>query len=87
MLFDFHGVLTDASPWDAFAAAGGDADPAVVLELFVGDYGSDSDHPWHQLERGEITMSTCPVPGSKKSGEPTQARIPPEAFSRTTTAA
>jgi putative hydrolase of the HAD superfamily len=57
VLFDFHGVLTNASPWDAFAAAGGDADPAVVLELFVGDYGSDSDHPWHQLERGEITMA------------------------------
>jgi epoxide hydrolase-like predicted phosphatase len=50
-------VLTDASPWDAFAAAGGDADPKVVLELFVGDYGSDTDHPWHQLERGEITMA------------------------------
>jgi putative hydrolase of the HAD superfamily len=57
VLFDFHGVLTDASPWDAFAAAGGDADPDVVLEIFVGDYGSDSDHPWHQLERGEITMA------------------------------
>jgi putative hydrolase of the HAD superfamily len=57
VLFDFHGVLTNASPWDAFAAAGGDADPAVVLELFVGDYGSASDHPWHQLERGEITMA------------------------------
>jgi epoxide hydrolase-like predicted phosphatase len=50
-------VLTDASPWDAFAAAGGDADPKLVLELFVGDYASDSDHPWHQLERGEITMA------------------------------
>ncbi|MEY2568081.1 MAG: putative hydrolase of the superfamily [Actinomycetota bacterium] len=57
VLFDFHGVLTDASPWDAFASAGGDADPKVVLELFVGDYGSDTDHPWHQLERGEITMA------------------------------
>jgi epoxide hydrolase-like predicted phosphatase len=28
-----------------------------VLELFVGDYGADTDHPWHQLERGEITMA------------------------------
>jgi epoxide hydrolase-like predicted phosphatase len=50
-------VLTNASPWDAFARAGGDADPELVLELFVGDYGSDTDHPWHQLERGEITMT------------------------------
>jgi putative hydrolase of the HAD superfamily len=57
VLFDFHGVLTDASPWDAFGAAGGEADPDVVLEIFVGNYGADTDHPWHQLERGEITMA------------------------------
>jgi epoxide hydrolase-like predicted phosphatase len=57
VLFDFHGVLTDASPWDAFAAAGGEAEPDVVLEVFVGNYAADTDHPWHQLERGEITMA------------------------------
>lgn len=57
VLFDFHGVLTDASPWGAFAAAGGDADPEAVLHVFMGDYGADTDHPWHQLERGEITMA------------------------------
>ena len=33
------------------------------------------------------TMSTCPLTGSKKSGEPTQPRIPPDALSRTTAAA
>jgi len=51
VLFDFGGVLV-SSPFDAMAAAGPGA-----LELFVGDYAVDGDHPWHRLERGEITMA------------------------------
>jgi epoxide hydrolase-like predicted phosphatase len=48
VLFDFSGVLT-TSPWASIAAtAGGD------LELLVGPYHEDGDHPWHRLERGEI---------------------------------
>jgi len=48
VLFDLTGVLT-TSPWPALmAAAGGD------IELLVGPYHEDGDHPWHQLERGEI---------------------------------
>jgi epoxide hydrolase-like predicted phosphatase len=48
VLFDFSGVLT-TSPWANIAAtAGGD------LELLVGPYHEDGDHPWHRLERGEI---------------------------------
>ena len=50
VLFDFSGVLT-TSPWPALTAtAGGD------LELLVGPYHEDTDHPWHRLERGEITI-------------------------------
>jgi putative hydrolase of the HAD superfamily len=50
VLFDFSGVLT-TSPWPALTAtAGGD------LELLVGPYHEDTDHPWHRLERGEITV-------------------------------
>jgi epoxide hydrolase-like predicted phosphatase len=48
VLFDFSGVLT-TSPWAHFAAAGGGD-----LELLVGPYHEDGDHPWHRLERGEI---------------------------------
>jgi epoxide hydrolase-like predicted phosphatase len=48
VLFDFSGVLT-TSPWANFAAAGGGN-----LELLVGPYHEDGDHPWHRLERGEI---------------------------------
>ena len=52
VLFDFSGVLT-TSPWPALAAAGGGN-----LELVVGPYHEDTDHPWHKLERGEITLET-----------------------------
>jgi epoxide hydrolase-like predicted phosphatase len=48
VLFDLTGVVT-TSPWPHFnAAAGGD------VELLVGAYHEDGDHPWHRLERGEI---------------------------------
>lgn len=50
VLFDLTGVLT-TSPWPAItAAAQGD------LELLVGPYHQDTDHPWHRLERGEIAI-------------------------------
>jgi putative hydrolase of the HAD superfamily len=50
VLFDFSGVLT-TSPWPAMTAtARGD------LALLVGPYHEDTDHPWHRLERGEITI-------------------------------
>jgi putative hydrolase of the HAD superfamily len=50
VLFDFSGVLT-TSPWPALAAGGGGD-----LELLVGPYHEDTHHPWHRLERGEITL-------------------------------
>ncbi|HVM10756.1 MAG TPA: HAD family phosphatase [Acidimicrobiales bacterium] len=58
VLFDLHGVLT-SSPWAALAAVGTDdgSDQAAVLELMLGDYATDTDHPWHRLERGEIPMA------------------------------
>ena len=51
VLFDFAGVLT-SSPWGALAAAGGGN-----LELLIGSYAEDGDHPWHQVERGEMTIT------------------------------
>lgn len=50
VLFDFAGVLT-SSPWEAMAAAGGGD-----LELLIGSYEEDGDHPWHRVERGEISI-------------------------------
>jgi putative hydrolase of the HAD superfamily len=50
VLFDFSGVLT-TSPWPTItASAGGD------LTFLTGPYHEDTDHPWHRLERGEISI-------------------------------
>jgi putative hydrolase of the HAD superfamily len=51
VLFDFAGVLT-SSPWATIASAGGGN-----LELLIGDYGEDGDHPWHRVERGELAIT------------------------------
>jgi putative hydrolase of the HAD superfamily len=50
VLFDLTGVLT-SSPWPSMTmAAGGD------ITFLTGPYHEDTDHPWHRLERGEITI-------------------------------
>ena len=51
VLFDFMGVLT-SSPWAAMSQAAGGS-----LELLIGSYEEDGDHPWHQVERGEIPIT------------------------------
>jgi epoxide hydrolase-like predicted phosphatase len=57
VLFDFGGVFTP-SPFHAVAdAARGLGLPAdVVLRTVFGGYDEDTDHPWHRLERGEVTV-------------------------------
>lgn len=58
VLFDFGGVFT-ASPFAAietYAVAQG-ADPAELMAIIFGSYDADTDHPWHQCERGEVTMA------------------------------
>lgn len=51
VLFDWAGVMT-SSPWATIAAAGGGS-----LELLIGNYAEDTDHPWHQVERGEMPIT------------------------------
>ncbi len=48
VLFDFGGVFT-ASPFEAAANA-------RVRDVIFGPYHDDTDHPWHRLERGELTL-------------------------------
>lgn len=57
VLFDFGGVFT-LSPFDTVAAAGKELglDEAVAFDLCFGPYDQDGDHPWHRLERGELTL-------------------------------
>ena len=36
-----------------------DHDPAVVAEIVMGPHHLDTDHQWHRVERGEITLDEC----------------------------
>ena len=60
VLFDFGGVFTD-SPFHAFSAYATKigATREQVTEIVFGGYVVDSDHPWHQVERGEITLENA----------------------------
>ena len=57
VLFDFGGVFTD-SPFHAVHAYGEELGiaPQEVTAIVFGSYEHDGDHPWHQLERGEISL-------------------------------
>jgi len=63
VLFDFAGVLT-SSPWVAMTAAGGGD-----LELLIGSYEEDGDHPWHQVERGEIGIAEWATEVARRGAE------------------
>jgi epoxide hydrolase-like predicted phosphatase len=56
VLFDFNGVLT-TSPFAHMAQLGEDhgVGGQAVLEILLGPYDEDTDHPWHRYERGEIS--------------------------------
>jgi putative hydrolase of the HAD superfamily len=58
VFFDFGGVFIN-SP---FAAVGGAAaklgiDEALLIDTVFGPYDADTDHPWHRLERGELSFN------------------------------
>ena len=60
VLFDFGGVFID-SP---FAALDRVAErlghpPEELTAVIFGAYDADTDHPWHRLERGEITFDAA----------------------------
>ena len=57
VIFDFGGVLaSNGRPSDV--ARRFPNDPVEkVMKVMMGDYGQDTDHPWHRLERGEISMA------------------------------
>ncbi|MCG8590791.1 MAG: HAD family phosphatase [Proteobacteria bacterium] len=57
VLFDFGGVFTE-SPFHLLhsASRAADAPPERVFDIVFGPYDRDTDHPWHQLERGQKTL-------------------------------
>ena len=56
VLFDFGGVFLP-SPFEVLwrAASRFGVPPETVLVTCFGSYDQDTDHPWHRLERGEIS--------------------------------
>ena len=60
VLWDVGGVFLP-SPFshirDHGASIGMDGDE--LLALVFGPYHEDTDHPWHQLERGQLTFEAC----------------------------
>jgi len=57
VLFDFGGVFM-ASPFAAVREYGvrQGVEPERALATLFGDYDRDTDHPWHRLERGEMSL-------------------------------
>ena len=57
VLFDFGGIYS-ASPFGAFESFAAEigVPASTVLDIVFGPYDRDTDHAWHQLERGEITL-------------------------------
>ena len=60
VVFDFGGVFM-ASPFVAIREASAEKGPefARTLDIVFGDYASDTNHPWHRIERGEIDIMTA----------------------------
>lgn len=60
VLFDFGGVFT-LSPFGAVEqlARERNVEPLLFAEMVFGPYHLDTDHPWHQLERGEISLEAA----------------------------
>jgi epoxide hydrolase-like predicted phosphatase len=60
VMFDFGGVFT-GSPFNASTDMGKElgAQPGQLEEIMFGPYHEDTDHTWHRLERGEITLAAA----------------------------
>jgi epoxide hydrolase-like predicted phosphatase len=57
VLLDFGGVFT-MSPFEALRSMEAELGTEFVdlLPLVFGDYDRDTDHPWHRVERGEVSF-------------------------------
>ena len=56
VIFDVGGVLATTGRHSDFSARWPAEHADAVRAIILGDYGADGDHPWHRLERGEITL-------------------------------
>jgi putative hydrolase of the HAD superfamily len=60
VVFDFGGVFTP-SPFDAVRTLGEGLglDEDQAMGYVFGSYERDTDHPWHQAERGELDLASA----------------------------
>lgn len=57
VIFDVGGVLAETGRHSDFSRRFPPEVAEQVTRLILGDYAADGDHPWHRLERGEITLA------------------------------
>jgi len=58
VLWDYGGVFM-ASPFEAMSGVARrmGVEPQRYLAIVFGPYDRDTDHPWHRLERGELSLA------------------------------
>jgi epoxide hydrolase-like predicted phosphatase len=56
VIFDFGGVISSVGRPSEMISRFEGADRDTVMRIFTGEPGTDTDHPFHRLERGEITF-------------------------------
>lgn len=79
VIFDFGGVFID-SPFAAMTALALERglEPEALAVALFGRYDRDTDHPWHRLERGEVTLETAIE--EIKAGDPLPDGTPLDPF-------
>lgn len=70
VLFDFGGVFT-GSPFHAVSGMAKElgTTPDLLIDVVFGSYSSDTDHPWHCLERGELSIEDARLSILELGGE------------------
>ena len=57
VIFDLGGVLMKNGRQSDIVRRFPPETADAALRVSIGDYGTDNDHPWHRLERGEISFA------------------------------
>ena len=79
VIFDLGGVIMRNGGPSDFTRRYPDHDPAIVAEIVMGPHHLDTDHQWHRVERGEITLAECRAITKQKLDEAgIVATVPPE---------
>jgi epoxide hydrolase-like predicted phosphatase len=62
VIWDYGGVFS-GSPFEAMAGVAREmgVEARRYLEIVFGPYDRDTDHPWHRLERGEVSLEVARV--------------------------